>query len=101
MKQLIKRLNVQKNQGYEVVSFEYIADDERLYVRSNNEIINYNIMLDDIKSAIMQGKIVFRSKDYVFTTDDGHEIYGEPLKANQLQGNKILLDNSIYYTLKL
>ena len=70
-----------------------------------DKITWFNLMLNNKhKQKILNGVIEFRSKDYIFRYEvDGeqHAIYGDSIKASNIQGNKLIFDYGIEYTLEV
>lgn len=97
-------INRYKKNGLTVLK-TYIKDNF-LYIVTKEHKTSYEVILKaDYLKQDMQGVLYIRSKDYIFKfIDDNnmpHELQGEYLKADMIQDNKIILNNSIEYILQV
>lgn len=93
-----------KNDGLTVL--KHYINNNFLYVTTKENKIGYTVHLKaDYLKEYMHGFIQIRSKDYIFKfiDDNGMErcMYGENLKADMLQDDKIILKNGIEYILQV
>ena len=71
-------------------------DENFVYIVTDGEKIFFDVILNNPdKHRIMDGLLVFRSNDYYFQYTDSNnnvkKIFGDVLKASQIQDNKIIV----------
>lgn len=66
-------------------------DNEFVYIVTDGQKSYFNIALNNpTRAKVMDGMLVFRSNDYYFQYENG-KIYGDVLRASQIQDNKIII----------